>query len=333
MKALLKLLTEATGPTGKENSVREVVRSLVEPYADEISVDVMGNLIVQKGQKANNGLRIMLSAHIDEIGVIVTHVDENGFVRFASVGGVRASSCYSTRVKFTNGTIGVIGMEPTSSVTEVQPLHKMFIDVGASCVGDCPVKVGDFATFLQPFVDLGNRVIAKAMDDRAGAAVLVKLLENIKETPHELYFVFSTQEEVGLRGAKTAAYKIDPDLGIALDVTLTGDAPKAATMEVSLGKGPAIKIKDSGMIASPALVQVLCAAAQENNIPYQLEVLTGGTTDAAAIQLNNDGVAAGCVSIPCRYVHTPSEMVDIRDVENSVQLLYRVLTKPIVFEE
>lgn len=332
MKALLKQLTEATGPTGKENEVRKIVRSLVEKYADEVLIDVMGNLIARKGKKADNGLRIMLSAHIDEIGVIVTHVDNNGFVRFTSVGGVRAYSCFSARVKFTNGTIGVIGMEPTNSVTEVQPLNKMFIDVGASCLEDCPVRVGDFGTFLQPFVDLGDRVVAKAMDDRAGAAVLVKLLQTIGETPHELYFVFSTQEEVGLRGAKTAAYRIDPDLGIALDVTLTGDAPKSATMEVSLGKGPAIKVKDSGMIASPALVQAMCGAAEQNEIPYQLEVLTGGTTDAAAIQLNNDGVAAGCVSIPCRYVHTPSEMVDIRDVENSVKLLQCLLTKPILFQ-
>jgi len=331
MKKLLEQLTQTTGPTGYESEVREFVQTLVEEYADEISTDVMGNLIVRKGQKQENGLRIMLSAHIDEIGVIVTHVDDNGFVRFTNVGGVRPTTCYSGRVQFTNGAVGIIGSEPVSSPLAVQPLSKLFIDMGVSKKEDCPVSVGDFACFMRPFVDLGERVASKAMDDRAGAAVLVELIKQLDETPHELNFVFSTQEEVGLRGAKTAAYHLDPDLGIALDVTITGDTPKAGTMDVGLGKGPAIKVKDSGMISSPALVRVLCAVADENDIPYQMEVLTGGTTDAAAIQITRGGVPSGCISIPCRYVHSPSEMIDINDITNAVELLKIVLSKPIVF--
>ncbi|NSW51663.1 MAG: M42 family metallopeptidase [Anaerolineae bacterium] len=331
MKTLLKILTECASPTGRELPIRNLIRSMVESLADEVSVDVMGNLIARKGSLQPGGMKIMLSAHIDEIGIAVTHVDDNGFVRFTNVGGVRPYTCYSGRVRFSDGTVGVIGMEPTTSVTEVQPLSKMYIDVGATNPADCPVSVGDFGVFDRPFAELGNgRIVSKAMDDRAGAAVLVRLLEMMPENPHEIYFVFSTQEEVGLRGARTAAYHIDPDLGIALDVTLTGDTPKSATMDVALGKGPAIKVKDSGMISSPALVRYLTEIAVKEEIPYQMEVLTGGTTDAAAIQVSRGGVPSGCISIPCRYVHSPSEVVDLADMENAVRLLVAALGQSIL---
>jgi endoglucanase len=239
---------------------------------------------------------------------------------------------YAGRVEFTNGTRGMIGMEPAANATTVQPLDRMYIDVGATSRENCPVSVGDFGIFSQPFLDLGDRLVSKAMDDRAGAAVLVEVIRQLGETPHECWFVFSVQEEVGLRGARTSAYRIDPDLGIALDVTLTGDTPKARpVMAIELGKGPAIKVKDSGMIASPKVVKLMADVASEHGIPYQLEVLTGGTTDAAAMQLTKSGVAAGCVSIPCRYVHSPSEMIDINDLQNAVRLILRIIEKPINF--
>ena len=330
MKELLKSLVETTGPTGQEDKVRELVESLIEPYVDEMFTDVMGNLIARKGEKTEGGLKIMFSAHIDEIGVVVTYVDENGFVRFTNVGGVRPNMELAGRVRFANGTMGVIGMEPVKNSTTVQPLSRMYIDVGATSAEDCPVSVGDFGVFSRPFMDLGDRVVSKAMDDRAGAAVLVDVIREMGETPHESWFVFSVQEEVGLRGAKTSAYRIAPDLGIALDVTLTGDTPKTRpVMAISLGDGPAVKVKDSGMIASPKVVKLMVDAAAENNIPYQLEVLTGGTTDAAAMQITKSGVAAGCISIPCRYVHSPSEMIDINDLQNAVKLILKIIKDPI----
>lgn len=330
MKELLKSLVETTGPTGYEEAIRDLIQSMVEPFVDEMLVDVMGNLIVRKGKKTEDGLRLMFSAHIDEIGVVVTHVDEKGFVRFTNVGGVRPNMEFAGRVEFTNGTQGVIGMEPVKSSTTVQPLSRMYIDVGATSKDDCPVSVGDFGVFLQTFLDLGNRAVSKAMDDRAGAAVLVEVIRTMEKSPHECWFVFSVQEEVGLRGAKTSAYRIDPDLGIALDVTMTGDTPKThPAMEVSLGNGPAVKVKDSGMIASPRVVKILTEVAVNEGIPYQLEVLTGGTTDAAAMQLTKSGVSAGCISIPCRYVHSPSEMIDMRDLKNAVRLINKLLEGPI----
>ena len=329
MKLLIKKLVETVGPSGYESKIRDVIRGEVERFADEIRVDAMGNLIVKKGEKKEGGLRIMLSAHIDEIGVMVTHVDKNGFARFTTIGGVRPQTCYGSRVRFLNGTAGVIGGEKLENANHVHSIESMYIDVGATNPEDCPVKVGDVAAFDRPFEDLGNRVVSKAMDDRVCSAILIETLKRVKNSPHELFFVFSTQEEVGLRGATTAAYAIDPDLGIASDVTMSGDTPRGVKMDVSLGKGPAIKVKDGGMLADPRLVEAMVECAKKHQIPYQLEVLLGGTTDAKAMQISRAGMPAGCVSVPTRYVHTPSEMVDINDVNNAVKLLTALISEPI----
>jgi endoglucanase len=185
--------------------------------------------------------------------------------------------------------------------------------------------VGDPAVFVRPFATQGPRLIAKAMDDRIGCAVMIETIRQLESTPHDVHFIFSVQEEVGLRGARTSAFGIDPDMAIAVDVTGTGDTPESRPMAVTLGHGPAVKVQDGRMIASPQVRQLMVQRAKEADIPYQLEVLEGGTTDAAAMQLTRAGVPAGCLSIPCRYVHSPSEMVDKRDVENGVRLLLEIL--------
>ena len=330
MKPLIQKLTETFSPSGYESAIREVIRLEVEPLADEVRVDALGSLIVRKGEKGKNGRRIMLAAHMDEIGLIVTHVDGNGFARFTSIGGVRPHTLAGGRVHFANGTEGVIGMEQTDfSATKMPALSEYFIDTGATSLKDCPVKIGDVAAFQRPFLDLGGRLVAKSMDDRIGCAVLIETLRSLKSTPHELYFAFTTQEEVGTRGAVTSAFGIDPEIGLAVDVTLTGDTPKCKPMAVSLGKGPAIKVKDSGMLADPRIVEWMGRTAEKRRIPYQREVLDGGSTDARAIQMNRSGVLAGCLSVPCRYVHTPSEMVDYEDVLNSVKLMVALLSAPL----
>ncbi len=332
MKELIRKFVEAVGPSGFEGSIRELIRAEILNQVDEIRVDAMGNLIARKGQKSPGGIRIMLAAHMDEIGILATHVEENGFVRFTTVGGVRPHTLYGGRVVFVNGTRGVIGGERLESQDRVHTFEQLFVDVGASSRDDCPVRVGDFAVFDRPFTDLGDRMTSKAMDDRIGAVVLVETLRALDKSPNEIYFVFSTQEEVGLRGATTAAYAIDPDLGISIDVTGTGDTPKGSKMEVSLGKGPAIKVRDGGMISDPRVVQLMVRVAEAASLPYQLEVLEGGTTDARAMQLTRAGVPAGCVSIPCRYIHTPSEMVDYNDVQNAVKLLAAIVNQTIHLE-
>ena len=334
MKKLLQNLTEAFGPSGYEDRVREIVRAEVEPLADEIKVDVLGSLIVRKrpSKQVADTKKIMVAAHMDEIGLIASHVDENGFIRFSPIGGVLRRYVVGGRVRFLNGIQGVIGFDRLDNVNELPTLDKVYIDVGATGKKDCPVKIGDIAAFDRSFTELGNRLVAKSMDDRVGVLVAIETLRALKSTPHEVYFVFTTQEEVGTRGAVTAAYGIDPDVGIAIDVTPAGDTPNALKMEMALGKGPCIKIQDPGMIADPRVVRWMIRAAEKAKVPYQREVLLIGGTDARAIQLTRAGVPSGCISIPVRYVHSPSEMVDYSDVQNSVKLLTAVLRTPIDLE-
>jgi endoglucanase len=301
----------------------------VEAHTDEVRIDALGNLIAVKGGASKDGKRIMFAAHLDEIGVIATHVDEDGFVRFTALGGVGRLTCIGGRVRFLNGTTGVIGHEQLSDNNKLPAFEQMFIDVGAGSRKACPVRVGDVAAFERPLADLGERLVSKAMDDRIGVAILIEALRRMGKSPNQAFFVFSVQEEVGLRGATTAAYEIDPDLGIAVDVTRSGDTPKGVKMDVSLGKGPAIKVRDSGMLSDPRVVDWMVRVAEAGKIPYQLEVLEAGTTDARAIQLTRAGVPAGCISIPCRYVHAPSEMVDFNDVQEAVRLLVALVDDPV----
>ncbi|MBE7534472.1 MAG: M42 family metallopeptidase [Anaerolineales bacterium] len=327
MKTLLKQLTETFGPSGYEENVRTLVYAEVKPLADEIKVDALGNLIVRKrpSKVTKDTKKIMVAAHMDEIGLMASYIDEHGFVRFSSIGGVFGRYTPGGRVRFLNGVAGVIGHDRLEKMNETPALDKMYIDVGATSRKDCPVKVGDVAAFDRPFTEMGNRFAAKSMDDRVGVLVAIETLRALRSTPHDVYFVFTTQEEVGLRGATTSAFGVDPDLGIAVDVTAAADTPNAPKMEMKLGAGPCIKFQDSGMIADPRVVQWMIRTAEKNKLPYQREVLLFGSTDARAMQLTRAGVPAGCLSIPTRYVHSPSEIVDFADVQNSVKLLTAML--------
>ena len=329
MKSLIQKLVETTGPSGFEYEIRDVIREAIGDSADEIRVDALGNLIAKKGTQKENGMRVMVSAHIDEIGLMVTHIEEKGFARFTNIGGINPLTCYGGRVVFMDGTRGVIGMDGLER-GKMPKLDNLYIDTGATSKEDCPVNVGDVCGFERPFLDLGKRMVAKSMDDRIAAAIAIETLRQLESTPHEVHFVFSTQEEVGLRGATTAAYGVDPDVGFAVDVTRSGDMPRPSTkMATALGDGPAIKVRDSSFIADPRLVDWMVKSAENAQIPYQLEVLTAGGTDGRAIQMTRGGVPAGCVSIACRYIHSPSEMVDSDDVENAVKLLVKILSEPI----
>lgn len=334
MKDLIKKLTEAWGPSGSEAPVRESITAEIEAAGfpgkkgSQLTVDVMGNLILRlKG--TSGGRKVMLAAHMDEIGVVVTHVDDNGFLRFSGIGGIRPLCLLGGRVMFSGGIAGVIGAEKLEDRGKAPAMDKFYINVGARDKESCPVKVGDVACFARGFETLGDRYASKAMDDRVGCAVLLKTLRDLGDTPHELSFVFTVQEEVGLRGATTSGYGVDPEIAVAVDVTATGDTPECPRMAVSLGAGPAIKVKDGGMLAHAGVKNWLVRTAEAAGIPFQLEVLEGGTTDARAIQTSRAGVPAGCVSIPCRYVHSPSEVVDAADVERTAGLLLNALSRPI----
>ncbi|HDQ72315.1 MAG TPA: M42 family peptidase [Chloroflexi bacterium] len=334
MQELTRKFVESYGPSGAEDQIRDVIRAEVESLVDEVRVDALGNLITHKTGD-EGGQRLLLAAHMDEIGVMVTYVDEKGFARFTPIGGINPLTCIGGRVMFASGVVGVIGVEQKrDNADKIPQINQLYLDVGGASRDDCPVQVGDAGVFVRPFAAQGSRWIAKAMDDRIGCAVLVAALQEMadQDSPHDLYVVFSVQEEVGLRGARTSAYGIDPDVAIAVDVTGTGDTPESRHMAVKLGAGPAVKIQDAGMIAHPMVRNLLVQRAEAAEIPYQLEVLTGGSTDAAAMQLTRAGVPAGCLSIPCRYIHSPSEMVDRRDVENGVRLLVEVLRQALSVE-
>ncbi len=328
MVELIAKLCAAWGPAGSEEAIRGLIAAEVEELADAVRVDALGNLIARKGPAA--GFRIMLSAHMDEIGLVVTHVDDKGFLRFHMVGGMSPFVLLGQRVRFADGLVGSIGCEPVDDIKEVKS-EKMYIDIGAGNREGAlrRVQVGDMCCYHGGLDRAGERLIAKAMDDRIGCAVLIETMRRLAATPNCVYFVFSAQEEVGLRGARTAAYGLDPQLGIAIDVTAVGDTPEAKPLPMELGKGAAIKVKDASLICHPAVRRLLVDTARSKGIPYQMEVLPFGGTDAGAMQAARAGVPAGGVSIPTRYVHSPAEMVDLRDVQACVDLLLAVVENPI----
>ncbi|NLX43870.1 MAG: M42 family metallopeptidase, partial [Chloroflexi bacterium] len=288
MKDMIKRLVEAYGPSGNEQGIAESIRNLVGPLVDEVRTDTLGNVIALK-RGTGEGVPIMIAAHMDEIGVMVTWVDAQGFLRFTPIGGVSPVTLVGARVRFANGTLGVIGwerwMRPDAG-TRRPELDELYIDVGATSKENCPVGIGDAAGFVRPMEDLGDRLVAKSMDNRIACAIAIEALKDLKSSPNDLYVVFTSQEEVGTRGAVVAAYGIEPAVGLAVDVTGVGDTPKARPMAVSLGQGPAIKIMDPGLLAHPGVVRWMIATAENAGIPYQREVLQGGSTDARAIQLS-----------------------------------------------
>jgi len=322
---LIKKLTEAWGPSGYEHHVRALIQAEIAHLADEIFTDPLGNLICRVG---TGGAKVMVSAHMDEIGIMATFIEpHSGFLRFDQLGGLIKPALRGNRVKFEDGTIGVIGVHPNGG----EALTDFYVDVdGGDDVSRVPQ--GSPAGFWRELEVRGNRLINKAMDDRIGCVVAIEAMRRLaKKSPNEVYFVFSVQEEVGLRGAKTAANRINPDVGIALDVTATGDEAHGRKMAVSLGKGVAIKVHDPGLVVPPSIINWMVSRAEADNIPYQRELLSGGTTDASAIQVAGWGVPSGCISIPCRYVHSVSETVDVRDVQACVDLLTGLLSNPAPF--
>lgn len=335
----VKRLCEAIGPSGREHDVRGIVIDLVKDSADKVWVDTLGNVIALKRGRSGSS-KLMLAAHMDEIGLFVTHIEDNGFLRVQPIGGIHERSLAFQRVlvKTRDGRVyrGVIGLRPPHAAKpeearQVPEIRELFVDVGASSkdeVKGMGIDVGDIVVFDRDVIRLStSRITGKAFDDRVGLAAMVKAFQIVESSDVDVYLVATVQEEVGLKGARTAAFAINPDIGLAIDVTLANDVPGTPPHEwcASLGKGPAIKIADgrsaSGIIVHKEIVDKLIEIAKRLNIPYQLEVLPGGTTDASVIQLNREGVPTGVVSIPTRYLHSAVEVVDLNDIVNTVKLI------------
>lgn len=331
----LKRLSEVAGVPGREEAVRQIVLRELRPLADGTETDILGNVIAFK--KGKGGPKVMLAAHMDEIGFLVTHVDEKtGFLRIDPLGGFDPRVLMAKRVVVhaeSGDLVGVIGSKPVHVLSEEerkQPLEikDLFIDVGLS--GEKVkkrVQVGDFVTLRQDFVEMGDLVSGKALDDRVGVYAMIEAFRRVQKHKADIYAVATTQEEVGVRGARVSSFGVSPDIGIALDVTVASDVPGAQESEyvTKLGKGVAIKIKDSLSISNPKLVRRLRQAAEKRKIPYQLEILPRGGTDAGAMQLTKEGVAAVTISIPTRYLHSVVECAHKKDIQATIDLLVAFL--------
>lgn len=313
-------LVSAFGPSGSEKGVAAAIEKVAKQYCDEVSRDVMGNLICHK---KGNGPKVMFAAHMDSIGLVATHIDEKGFVHVGAVGGVNPKAVLYTQVRFENGTCGLICAEAEADIAKLK-ISELCVDIGASDREEAErlVRVGDVAVYNTRTVDAGNRMISPYMDNRISCLVLLMAMEKLNATENDLYFVFTTQEEVGLRGAKTSAWSVDPDYGIAVDVTIADDEPGSKHLASSVfGGGAAVKVMDSSVICHPQVVEKLMKLAEEKGIKAQRDVIRGGGTDAGAIHMTRGGVYTGGISIPCRYIHSPAEMVDKSDVKACAELV------------
>ncbi len=339
MKKLLEKFSNAPGISGFEGEVREIIFNELDGVVDEIKIDEMGNLIAKKNGDPN-GKKIMLAAHMDEIGLMVRYIDSNGFIKFSKIGGINDQMLLNQDVyiqTFDGNVNGVIGSKPPhkmkkSEKDKILEYDKMFIDIGASSKEEAlkMVQIGDPIIIKQNFQDLGNSLVkGKALDNRAGCAVLVEVLKRVNSNA-TIYGVGTVQEEVGLKGAKTSAFRINPDMAFALDVTIAGDHPGIKNEEApsKLGQGPTIVLADQsgdGIITHPMVKKLLITVAEKENIPFQLEVSEGGTTDGTAIHLTRQGIPTGVISPPSRYIHTPVSVVNMEDIENTVKLIVAVL--------
>ncbi|KYD22746.1 M42 family metallopeptidase [Caldibacillus debilis] len=340
---MLKELTDAKGIPGNEKEVREVMKKYITPYADEVTTDGLGSLIARKTGDPN-GPSVMLAGHLDEIGFMVTSIDDKGFVRFQTVGGWVSSVMLAQRVTIVTdkgNVTGVIGSKPPHILSPEErkkpvEIKDMFIDIGASSKEEAlswGVRPGAMIVPYFEFTVMKNEkfLLAKAWDNRIGCAVVIEVLKNLKGTahPNTVFGVGAVQEEVGLRGAKTAAFKIEPDIGFALDVGIGGDVPGVTEKEAmgKLGKGPQIVLYDASMVSHKGLRDFVVGVAEELNIPYQFESIPGGGTDAGSIHVTKRGVPSLAVTIPTRYIHSHAGILHRDDFENTVKLMTEVVKR------
>ena len=314
----LQKLCACPSISGREDNIRGLISEMILPFADEVRVDNLGNLIATKKGKGD-GQRVMLCAHMDEIGFLVNFIEDNGYLRVAPIGGINFNASAYTRLISESGVVGILAPEGKTKAADYKA-DKFFIDIGAKNKKEAErrVSIGDFFVAEGSVKRLmGKRVAGRPLDDRIGCAVLLHIAESLweKELSADVYYVFSVQEEVGCRGSMTAAYAISPDYSLCFDVTGTGDTIGNEGMACVLGGGAAVKIKDSSVICSEEVVKALCDLAKEKKIPYQREILTYGGTDTSSMQLSGSGSLAGALSIPTRYIHSGVECCDLGDAE------------------
>lgn len=335
--ALLKQICEIAGAPGFEKRVRDLVVDLVTPLADEVKTDNLGNVIaIKRGKNNPDGKRVMVAAHMDEIGFIVTHIDDNGFLRFHTLGGFDPKTLTAQRV-IVHGKkdlVGVMGSKPIHVMspeerTKLPKTTDFFIDLGMSKEEvEKYISIGDPVTRDRELIEMGDCVNCKSIDNRVAVFILIQALKKLENPPYDVYATFTVQEEVGIRGANVAAHSINPDFGIALDTTIAFDVPGAQAHEkvTELGKGTAIKIMDASTICDYRMVEFMKQTANEADITWQPEILTAGGTDTAGVQrMGKQGAIAGAISIPTRHLHQVIEMAHKKDIADSISLLVACL--------
>jgi endoglucanase len=321
---ILKKLTDAFGVSGREDEINAVITELVKDYADEIKYDGIDNVIAVKKGNGKDKKKIMVSAHKDEIGFMIMSIDSDGYINLRPIGGIPVSLSIGNRIIFKNGTVGVLSFKKDSENIKNNNVGDMFADIGAKNKEDALnyVKPGDVGSYYGPLCELKNdRVIAKALDNRIGCYIAIKtMMENTKPY-NDIYYVFTSQEELGLKGATVASRVVKPDIAVAVDVTSSFDTPVTKEGNSVLGGGAAIKIMDRSVICDEKLISIMQDICKKSEIAYQSDILAAGGTDAGAIYTSNEGVRTGGISIPMRYVHGPVGMVDMNDVKACISLL------------
>ncbi len=330
---LLQKLSNANGPSGNEQEVRSIIEHEMRKFVDEVKTDKFGNLICHKKGK---GPRVLLAAHMDEIGLMVKKITEEGHLKFALVGGIDPISLIGQRVtllsqakKFCNGVITSLDLHEDYPTTELPKIENMYIDTGLGKkeVQKIGVGIGTFAVPSHHFTFLGTEKIisGKALDDRIGCYILIKLAERLKQVSQDVFYVFTVQEEIGLYGAQTAVYQIDPDWAIAVDVT---NAEDSESEDMMLGKGPAVTVMDAEMMSNQCINEWLTDIGKKNSIPLQYKVDEEGTTDAARLRLSRGGVPTTTVGVAIRNLHSTISVGHMDDIEHCIKLLYHLLKKP-----
>ncbi len=332
---LLGELSEANGAPGFEDQVRELIAREVEGHVDELRVDRLGNLVAVKGEGRP---RVMVAAHMDEVALMVRHVEDSGFIKFVALGGVSPHVLVGQEVvvEGSRGRVyGVVGSRPPHLRDQAKELRidDLYIDVGAESrdeVRELGVGVGDFAFFSSNFRVLGDDcVMGKAFDDRVGCAVLIEVLKGLGELEGSVHGVFTVQEEVGCRGAAVAAYAIEPDVAVVLEGTIAADTPDVPAFKAvtRLGAGPAVRVMDASMIADRRLLKFVVSVAEELGIPYQLQISPTSGTDAGRIHLARAGAPSTVISVPCRYIHSPRSIARLSDIERTIELVRAVVER------
>ncbi len=326
---MLQKLCNAFGPSGCEDEVREIIKTEMKKYCDEIFEDNIGNLICHKRGKLIDNKSIMLTAHMDEVGFIINYVTEDGYLKFQTVGGIDPNVLISKKLAVgKNNVCGVIGTKPVhqnKEGAEKLKISDLYIDIGVTSKKDALkyVEIGDYACFDSKYIEFGNNFVkGKALDDRVGCYAMINVA---KRTPKaDIYYVFAVQEEIGHRGAIVASKKINPSFAIVLEGTTCSDVPGTDEFGFSthIGNGPALSIRDSGAYSDVNLTQQIFDFAHNNNIKCQYKQTTLGGNDSSAVQISNNGIKVASVSVPCRYIHSQSNVASLNDINAMEELIY-----------